>query len=458
MWISRLFQVLDTPEDRRSASLNEDLAGFPHVNGGLFHERTDTPDTTKRLRDRLIKACRFDWSQISPAIFGSMFQSVMEPKERRQLGAHYTTEKNITKVLSGLVLDDLEAELEAACNSPQRLRNLHDKIAGLTFFDPACGCGNFLVIAYRRLRQLERQVLQRLNPGKVQLITDIGVLRKVKLSNFHGIEIKEFPVRIAETAMYLVDHLENEALGLAFGHNIIDLPLTGAADIHVGNALRMDWNEVLPKTQCSYLLGNPPFVGKKARNRDQQADMDWIFNKAPRTGDLDYVAAWYEKSIAYVRDTHMRVAFVSTNSITQGEQVPTLWPRLLDVGIDIGFAHRTFAWTSEAKVKAAVHCIILGYSHGAWSGIKHIYEYASPKADPVMVTATQINPYLVDAPVVIVAARRQALAVVPELLVAATVAVSGICYLRRRPTHGADTTRLHIPEISTKSPSRTVQA
>lgn len=173
-----------------------------------------------------------------------------------------------------------------------------------------------MVIAYRRLRQLERQVLQRLNPGKVQLITDIGVLRKVKLSNFHGIEIKEFPVRIAETAMYLVDHLENEALGLAFGHNIIDLPLTGAADIHVGNALRMDWNEVLPKTQCSYLLGNPPFVGKKARNRDQQANMDWIFNKAPRTGDLDYVAAWYEKSIAYVRDTHMRVAFVSTNSIT----------------------------------------------------------------------------------------------------------------------------------------------
>jgi hypothetical protein len=259
MWLGRLFTVLDTEDAARTTTLDEDLAAFPFVNGGLYRERIDPPDTTRAMRDQLLDASAFDWSKISPAVFGSMFQSVMDKVARRHLGAHYTSEANIFKVIRPLFLDALEAELEACGSSKARLQNFHTRLGTLTFLDPACGCGNFLVIAYRELRRLERETLLRL-PGAIQMTTDLEAWRKVTLDQFHGIEVEEFPVRIAETAMYLVDHLENEALGASFGINIADLPLTESAEIRCANALALPWADVLGPTECSFLLGNPRMV------------------------------------------------------------------------------------------------------------------------------------------------------------------------------------------------------
>jgi hypothetical protein len=414
MWLGRLFAVLDTPDDRRTTALDQDLAAFPYVNGGLFEERHEPPDTTRRMRERLIEACHFDWSKISPAIFGSMFQSVMEPAARRAIGAHYTSETNILRVIRPLLLDDLESELAACGSSRARLRTFHEKLGRLTFFDPACGCGNFLVIAYRELRRLEREVLARLNPGPVQLGLSLEGQRKVQIDQFHGIEIEEFPARIAETAMYLIEHLENEELSRSFGLNVVDLPIAAVAHIHIGNALRMDWATVLEPQRCSFLYGNPPFVGKKARSASQQDDMAVVFGQAKGTATLDYVAAWYEKARSYLKGTDAKAAFVSTNSITQGEQVPILWPRLLNDGFEIGFAHRTFVWTSEAAGMAHVHCVIVGFRSGGWPGKRWLFDYATPRSEPHQLEATQINPYLVDAPTVYVEKRREPLAAVPH--------------------------------------------
>ena len=409
MWLGKLFGVLDTPEERRTTALDRDLAAFPYVNGGLFTERHEPPDTTRQMRHRLLEACRFDWSKISPAIFGSMFQSVMDPVARRALGAHYTSEENILRVIRPLFVDELEADLAECGSSRQRLSALHEKLGRLTFFDPACGCGNFLVVAYRELCRLEREVLAKLYPGNVQMGFSLEGHRRVRVDQFHGIEIEEFPARIAETAMYLVEHLENEELSRSFGLNVVDLPLTATADIRIGNALRIDWADVLSPERCSYLYGNPPFVGKKARSPEQQADMTSVFGGAPGTATLDYVAAWYEKARKYLRGTGARAAFVSTNSITQGEQVPALWPRLLDDRFDIGFAHRTFEWTSEAKGMAHVHCVIVGFCQGAWRGKRWIFDYSTPRSEPHQLQVSHINPYLVEAPTVYVYKRREPL-------------------------------------------------
>lgn len=412
MWLGKLFVVLDTPDDHRTTALDQDLAAFPYVNGGLFQERHDAPDTTRQMRARLIEACHFDWSRISPAIFGSMFQSVMDPAARRALGAHYTSETNILRVIRPLFLDDLEGELAACGASRQRLREFHEKLGRLTFFDPACGCGNFLVVAYRELRRLEREVLARLHPGSVQLLFSLESQRKVRVDQFHGIEIEEFPARIAQTAMYLVEHLENEELSRSFGLNLVDLPIAAAARIHIGNALEMDWATVLHPRQCSFLYGNPPFIGKKARSAAQQQDIARVFGRAKGTSALDYVAAWYEKARSYARGTEAKVAFVSTSSITQGEQVSILWPRILDGGFEIGFAHRTFEWTSEAKRKAHVHCVIVGLRPDGGPGKRWLFDYATPRSEPHQLEARHINPYLVDAPTVYVYHRREPLAAV----------------------------------------------
>lgn len=316
MWLGRLFIALDTEQSHRTTALDEDIAAFPFVNGGLYQERIDPPDTTRAMRDRLLDASAFDWSKISPAVFGSMFQSVMDPQARRHLGAHYTSEANIFKLIRPLFLDALEAEFVACGSSKARLRAFHEKLGELTFLDPACGCGNFLVIAYRELRRLERETILRLNPGDVQMTTELHTLRKVSLDQFYGIEVEEFPVRIAETAMYLVDHLENEELGASFGVNIPDLPLTGSAEIRCANALQVPWEEVLDPKECSFLLGNPPYGGKHLLDDEQKADLARIFAGHPQGGSLDYVSGWFKLAADYLATSAGTAigAFVATNS------------------------------------------------------------------------------------------------------------------------------------------------
>jgi hypothetical protein len=332
----------------------------------------------------------------------------MDDQERRALGAHYTSERNILKVIEPLFLDDLRTELEDCGSSRQRLRRFHEKLGDLTFFDPACGCGNFLVIAYRELRRLELEALKRLYPGDVQMTALLDDLRQVTVDQFFGIEIEEFPARIAETAMYLMDHLENEALGEAFGLNVVDLPLTASAAIHVDNALRMDWNDVLPAEQCSFVFGNPPFVGQYLRTPEQTEDLQHVWG-AQYQGYLDYVTGWYAKARGYDSDHTIRFAYVSTNSISQGEPVPHLWTPLMNAGYRIDFAHRTFDWTSESRGRAHVHCVIVGFSFGGQARVKRLFDYRDPRGDALESVVPRINPYLADGPELVVRSREEPL-------------------------------------------------
>lgn len=415
--LAALFEVLDQRTEQRQSTLDEALKPFPYVNGDLFAERLPLAAFDEDMRETLLRACRFNWSKISPAIFGSMFQSVMKPEERRAIGAHYTTERNIMKTLEPLFLDELRERLDAAGDDRTKLRALFADLRKMKFFDPACGCGNFLVIAYRELRRVELEVLRRLqrldkNVREGQLSADVSLLSHVDVDQFYGIEIEEFPAKIAEVAMYLVDHLANQELSQEFGLSYARIPLHAPPNIHVGNALRMDWNDLLPAPDCTYLLGNPPFVAKKRRNAEQVADMARIFGGATV---LDYVASWFQKASEYISGQRTRAAFVATNSIVQGEQVPKLWPGLLASGVAIDFAHRPFNWTSEARGRAAVHVVIIGFSDGGLRRTKLLFDYDRPNLDePHERAASQINPYLADAPAdVIPTPRSQPLLPVP---------------------------------------------
>jgi len=417
MWLGRLFTVLNTADNRRTTALDEDLAAFPHVNGGLYEEPIEPPDTTRAMRDRLLEASAFDWSKISPAVFGSMFQSVMDPKARRHLGAHYTSEANILRVIRPLFLDDLEKELEAAV-SGARLRAFQKKLGELKFLDPACGCGNFLVIAYRELRRLEREALLRLHPENVQMTTELQTWRRVTLDQFFGLEIEEFPVRIAETAIYLVDHLENEKLGASFGVNIADLPLAATAQIRWGNALEVPWGDVLEPRQCSYLLGNPPYGGKHLLGEDQRADLAKVFADHPQKGTMDFVSGWFKLAADYLAagDGTTAGGFVATNSVTQGEQVPALWPALHRAGLHINFAWRTFDWTSEARGRAHVHVVIIGFVHSATPVSGTIFEVDIETQTSIAREARTINGYLVAFDEVYPASRTKPIADAPPVV------------------------------------------
>jgi hypothetical protein len=418
MHLGALFEVLDRPAEQRQTTLDEALSQFPYVNGQLFQERISLATFDNKMRNTLLRACRFNWSKISPAIFGSMFQSVMRPDERRAIGAHYTTERNILKAIWPLFLDELQVRLDDADKDRNKLRTLFADLREMKFFDPACGCGNFLVIAYRELRRVELEVLRRLqrldkSVREGQLSADVSLLSHIDVDQFYGIEYEEFPARIAEVAMYLIDHLANQELSQEFGLSYARIPLHTPANIHVGNALRMNWTDVLPASECSYLLGNPPFVAKKRRNPEQVEDMERVFGG--RTV-LDYVCAWFAKTANYVHGEKTRAALVATNSIVQGEQVPALWPMLLTHGIEIDFAHRSFRWTSEAPGRAAVYVVIIGFSDGGRRPTKLIYDYEQASVDePQERVVTQINPYLADAPAdVIPSSRRTPLLPVPE--------------------------------------------
>ena len=402
-WLTRLFQVLDTPEAARQTSLDEDLARFPHVNGALFEGPLRIPDFDSAMRAKLLDACRFDWSNISPAIFGALFQSVMDPKERRAKGAHYTTEKNILKVIEPLFMDDLRAEfarLKSRRDSRRRpaLLAFQESLGRMRFFDPACGCGNFLIIAYRELRILEIEVLQEVYAGD-QLDALAESLSVIDVDQFYGIEIGEFPARIAETALWMMDHIMNNRLGLAFGLVYARIPLEKAPHIVHGDALETDWADLLAPEECSFVFGNPPFVGAKYQTPAQRAQVRRIAALGKAGGTLDYVSAWFVKAGAYAGAGRARIGFVATNSITQGEQVAQLWPVLFDrCKLEIAFAHRTFAWGSDARGKAHVHVVILGLDRQqAARAEKRLFGYPDIGGEPEETSHPALSPYLFDA-------------------------------------------------------------
>ncbi|MCC9643174.1 hypothetical protein LOC71_12890 [Rhodopirellula sp. JC740] len=392
--ISEFFAVLNKPVGKRQSGLREELADLPYVNGELFAEMLGFPAFDRAMRNSLIAATRFDWSQISPAVFGALFQAVMEPSERRKIGAHYTSERDILKLIGPLFLDELKSSLDKAGKDRGKLKKLHERMGELKFLDPACGCGNFLVIAYRELRLLELRVLERLQTE--QTVFDFQTLAKVDVDQMYGIEIEEWPARIAEVAMWLMDHQMNLRLSEQFGEYFVRLPLKKSPHIDHNNALAIDWTDVLPIDECSFILGNPPFIGSKYQSKVQRAEVKGIVGEKVRgVGLLDYVTAWYFKAARYIQDTDIRVAFVSTNSISQGEQVGVLWGELLKLGININFAHRTFAWQSEARGAAHVHVVIIGFSDKPIAN-RRIFDYEHIKGEPQESEAANINPYLVD--------------------------------------------------------------
>ena len=412
--LARLFEVLNTPEENRQQNLDETLAAFRYVNGELFAEKLGFADFNRDMRNSLLACTKFNWSQISPAIFGSLFQGIMKPHERRQIGGHYTSERDILKVIRPLFLDDLRAEFYRISHNKNELNRFHQKLAGLRFLDPACGCGNFLVIAYRELRLLEIDVLKMLHRGQRQL--DIRNLSRIDVDAFYGIEIGEWPARIAEVAMWLMDHQMNIRLSDAFGQYFARLPLRKSPKIVLGNALRSDWKEILPPAQCTYVLGNPPFVGKQFATPEQKADMELVWGRVRGAGVLDYVTAWYLKAAEYIRGTRIVVGFVSTNSISQGEQAGILWNELFTrYHLKIHFAHRTFAWESEARGKAHVHVVIIGF--GAFDAeAKTIYDYDEDGTKFTASRVRNIGPYLVEGGDLAILSRAEHICGAPEIV------------------------------------------
>ncbi len=428
--LAQLFAILNTPDDKRQKTLAEHLLAFPYVNGRLFADQLPFAGTDRKMRDTLIATTNLDWSRISPAIFGSMFQGVMEPKERRQVGAHYTGEPDILKVINPLFMDALRAEfaqiltLKDKKENLRRVRAFHDKLATLNFLDPACGCGNFLIIAYRELRALETEVIKtelELSGQAGQSITDIEILTRVRVSQFHGIEIGHFPAEIARVAMWLMDHQANMHLSKELGRYFLRLPLTDAANIVTANALQIDWKTVISPEKCSYILGNPPFVGKHLMDDSQGEELDRVWKGMKGNGLLDYVTGWYRLAAEFIQGTHIKTAFVSTNSITQGEQPGILWGELFGkFNLKIHFAYRTFKWASEAKGKANVHVVIIGFAaHDTTS--KTIFDENNH-----MTTAANISPYLVEGPDLAVVSRTQPITDVPR------------CIYGNKPTDGGN--------------------
>jgi hypothetical protein len=410
--LAELFQVLNTSSETRLKNLDEALKEFPYVNGRLFEETLPIAAFDRQMRQALLDCCGVNWSKVSPAIFGAMFQSVMDEKARRALGAHYTSERNILKVIHPLFLDDLLAEFERIKTNRNKLVEFHKKLRSLTFLDPACGCGNFLVIAYRELRLLELDVL-RATRRTGQLELDVHRLIQLNVDQFFGIEIEEFPSQIAQVALWMVDHQMNMKVSDEFGDYFARIPLTTSPHIANDNALQLDWNALLPANRCSYVLGNPPFVGAKLLSDTQRADMNAVLEGVGGGGLLDFVAAWYVKAARYSQ-TSTRCAFVSTSSITQGEQVGVLWGWLLAHGVVIHFAHRTFKWGNEAKGVAAVHCVIIGFGK-QMPERRTIYDYDDPDGEPHAAAARHINPYLVDAADIVLTNRKLPICQVPEI-------------------------------------------
>ena len=409
-----LFKVLDTPISDRDEYLEEDLAQFPYVNGGLFADETiEIPPFTEEIKELLLtKASEdFDWSDISPTIFGAVFESTLNPETRRSGGMHYTSIENIHKVIDPLFLEDLQKEFNAIKQiqvkrtKDKKLDEFQNKLATLTFLDPACGSGNFLTETYLSLRRLENEVIRERVGGQMTLVEAHNPI-KVSIQQFYGIEINDFAVTVAKTALWIAEsQMLEETKSIVYGFNDDFLPLKTYVNITEGNALRLDWNEVIPATGLSYIMGNPPFVGYSYQSESQKKDIENVYvdenGKSTSTaGKIDYVAAWYFKAAKMMEGSEVRTAFVSTNSITQGEQVSYVWTELYkQFNIHIDFAHRTFVWGSEAKLKAAVHCVIIGFSTSMSKGKCRLYDNGAVEE------TVQISPYLIDAPITFINSR-----------------------------------------------------
>ncbi|MDP1648703.1 MAG: hypothetical protein Q8M01_10965 [Rubrivivax sp.] len=456
--LDQLFSTLNRPTALRQKVLAEHYDAFPYVNGRLFEQPLSPPAFDAAMRKQVLHLCGLNWGTISPAIFGAMFQKVMEldaRARRRELGAHYTSESNILRLIGPLFLDDLRAEFDLVKHHRGKLFAFHKKLQTLSFLDPACGCGNFLVVAYRELRRLELDVLRAARAFGQQIGHVFDFLR-VDVDQFHGIEIEEFPAQVAQVAMWLTDHQMNVEAGEEFGEPMLRIPLTKSAHVRHGNALRIDWAEFVPPQRLSFILGTPPFIGKQHQSTEQKSDLETVTHGIAGAGVLDFVAGWYIKAARYVTDTPqsfvaivtqaaggrrkfkdvrfgaaaaerglgdlfasvdeaeiaarraVRCAFVSTNSITQGEQVGVLWRWMLDQGLHIQFAHRTVKWTNEAPGRAAVHCVIVGFGADA-RRLRRLFEYLDIDKPPLEIKAANLNPYLVDAPDVVLPSRKEPL-------------------------------------------------
>jgi hypothetical protein len=403
-----LFKLLDTTPGNRDG-IPLELAEFPYVNGGIFKERITLPALDQDFRGAVLAASAVDWSAISPAIFGSMFQSVRDAQTRRELGEHYTSEENILKTLNPLFLDELRAEFEhiltLKIGKIQKLNDLWKRLGDIRYMDPACGCGNFIIVAYRELRDLELRIMDALatiteGEDAVTLDYDWTHLLKVTLDHFYGIEVDEWPARIAETAMFLIDRQCDLKMKERFGVAPERLPIQESARIVVGSALKVDWSDILEPSENVVVAGNPPFLGISLRSAEQTAELRAVWGNRYH-GTLDYVAGWHACTLAYFRVSGGRWAFVSTNSLTQGEAVAPLFRPIFDAGWQIKFAHRTFKWTSEASGQAAVHCVIVGFERSP--AIRRLFNYLTIDGTPIEVEGVKnITPYLTDGPTVIV--------------------------------------------------------
>ncbi|WP_246955346.1 DNA methyltransferase [Brachybacterium sp. Marseille-Q7125] len=422
--LKELFAYLKTkPEDRDPYASNT-LKEFPYVNGGLFEADVEVPQFTQEIVDVLLDEVSdgTNWSEISPTVFGGVFESTLNPETRRSGGMHYTSPQNIHRLIDPLFLDALKAELDAILleegvgetKRRNNLRKYHDKLASLVFFDPACGSGNFLTETYLQLRKLENKVLS-------VLLSDQGVFGfketdsplKVSLSQFHGIEINDFAVNVASTALWIAELQANAETSSIVYQGVEDLPLTDSAHIVLGNALEVDWTEVLDPAECTYIIGNPPFRGARYQDSGQKAELAEVFGGARNSGNVDYVSGWFMKAAQYMGDHPIRAAFVSTNSIAQGEQVANVWSPIYDLGVRIDFAHDTFRWVSDAAGQAAVFVVIVGFSK--LGGPKRLYHYVTVDAEPELEHPAQLNAYLKDAPDVFVWNRSKPLSDVPEI-------------------------------------------
>jgi len=403
--ITELFYVLDTPEDKRQKSLDQEFAQFPYINGALFSEQIHMPSFNTEMRKVLLSACQFDWREISPAIFGSLFQAVMDEVERRKQGAHYTSEQNILKVIEPLFLEALHGELEEIrllkTEKKKKLRQFHIKLSRLQFLDPACGCGNFLVVTYQKLRHLETLVLKELYNAEQQHL-DVSTLSLINVDKFYGIELGEFPAKIAQIALWMTDHLCNIELGNTFGQSFARIPLVTTPNIHCSDALEIDWKKVIKPEKCDYILGNPPFLGKSMQSKEQTQQLKnlvQLANLKSGGGTLDYVCAWFIKAGEFLqKNKNIKIGFVSTSSITQGEQVAPLWTILFErYRLEIAFAHRTFSWTNEARNKVNVHCVIIGLVHKTNTPKeKRLFSYDDLKGQPKETKHKAITAYLFD--------------------------------------------------------------
>jgi len=412
-----LFKILDTKPENRDAYLDEDLLAFPYVNGGLFaDENIEIPRFTEEIVHLLLHNASedFDWSDISPTIFGAVFESTLNPETRRSGGMHYTSIENIHKVIDPLFLDDLKAEfkniLEIKVNKTRfaRLEEFRNKLASLTFLDPACGSGNFLTETYISLRQLENEILKAIHGG--QMLLNMDDLIKVHIHQFYGIEINDFAVTVAKTALWIAESQMMKETEEIIDTNLDFLPLKSYANIVEGNSLRIDWESVVPKEKLSYIMGNPPFIGASMMNKEQKKEAVEIFGKIKLSNSIDYVGAWYFKACDLIKDTNIRVALVSTNSITQGEQVAPLWGTLFErYNIHIDFAYHTFRWDSEANQKAHVHCVIIGFGTMNNNSLKKLYNTENFQL------VKNINAYLIDAPDVFITSRSKPICDVPKM-------------------------------------------